>query len=82
MSETKSYLTFDFETVDPYIERKLGAGWVYGIKVPSSDFEVLGVAKYVSTDAMGTYYTSPHSVINLEDIDYLVAHNAQYDLGS
>ena len=76
------YLVFDYETVDPYIERKLGAGWVYGIKVPTSDFEVIGVAlkdgdepsSYVHTKDIQKHFAP-------KDYDYLIAHNAQYDLG-
>jgi DNA polymerase I-like protein with 3'-5' exonuclease and polymerase domains len=91
------YLTFDFETVDPYIGRKLGAGWVYGMNVPNHDFEVLGVSTLYSDwvdqrPAYGTegldqwerpvrYPRRSHQIVG--DIsDYtLVAHNAQYDLG-
>lgn len=74
-------LTIDFETHDPYIERGVGAGWVYGIKVPGSDFEVLGAA--VRTHDGEIYYeTDMDKVKELVDShDCLIMHNAQYDLG-
>ena len=76
------YLVFDFETVDPYIERKLGAGWVYGIKVPSSDFEVIGVAtKDGDEPSRYTHTKDTQKHFNPRNYDYLIAHNAQYDLG-
>ena len=76
------YLVFDYETVDPYIDRKLGAGWVYGIKVPDSDFEVIGVATK-DGDEPSTYteWGDIQKHFNPRNYDYLIAHNAQYDLG-
>lgn len=35
-------LCLDFETKDPYIALGLGAGWVYPLHVPTSQFKVLG----------------------------------------
>jgi len=35
-------VVIDFECKDPYLSRKMGAGWAYGIKVPDSDFKILG----------------------------------------
>lgn len=40
IKEHYDYLVIDFETVDPYIDRKMGSGWVYG------DIKILGCAFY------------------------------------
>lgn len=74
-------LTIDFETSDPYIGRKLGSGWTYGINVKGSDFEVLGAA--VRTHTGEVYYETCHETIRriVSDHDTLIMHNAQYDLG-
>lgn len=74
-------LTIDFETHDPYIERKLGAGWVYGVNVESSDFEVLGAA--VRTHEGEVYYETNMERVNIlvDSHDVLIMHNASYDLG-
>jgi len=76
------HLVFDFETVDPYIDRKMGAGWVYGIKVPTSDFETLGVAMK-EDDGPSRYVHTKDIQPNFDpkNYDYGIAHNAQYDLG-
>jgi DNA polymerase I-like protein with 3'-5' exonuclease and polymerase domains len=74
-------LTIDFETHDPYIERGVGAGWVYGCKVPGSDFEVLGAAVRTH-EGDESYETNMERVKELVDNhDCLIMHNAQYDLG-
>lgn len=72
----------DFETYDPYIKRKLGAGWAYKLNVKNSDFKILCAA--VKNDLN----TAPYIVTNMEHIkdivsiaDILVMHNASYDLG-
>jgi len=76
-----NYLVFDFETVDPYIDRKLGAGWVYGINVPESDFEVLGVATLEPDIQPSVYDMMPIKCMANDTRYTLIAHNAQYDLG-
>ena len=74
-------LTIDFETHDPYIDRGVGSGWVYGINVPTSDFEVLGAAYRTHEGELG-YETDMEKVKALvDDHDCLIMHNAQYDLG-
>lgn len=68
-------LTFDFETRDPNIRLKKGAGWVY------KDFDVLGVAYKLDanpsqfTTDMGTF----RDIVGRSQI--IIAHNAQYDVG-
>jgi DNA polymerase-1 len=78
---TKKILTIDAETHDQYIGRGVGAGWVYGINVQGSDFEVLGFAVRTH-DGTKEYITDMDKVKSLVDEhDILVMHNAQYDLG-
>jgi DNA polymerase I-like protein with 3'-5' exonuclease and polymerase domains len=74
-------LTLDFETYDPYIDRGMGAGWVYGLNVPTSDFKVLGAALKKGNDT--SIYTSNVNTIreHVDEADILIMHNAQYDLG-
>jgi DNA polymerase I-like protein with 3'-5' exonuclease and polymerase domains len=74
-------LTIDFETHDPYIDRGVGSGWVYGINVPDSDFEVLGAA--IRTHDGDTFYETDMDRVRVlvDDHDCLIMHNAQYDLG-
>lgn len=75
------HLTLDFETKDPYIERGLGSGWVYGINVESSDFEVLGAA--VRTDEGSLSYIVDWEELStiLKGHDNVICHNLSYDLG-
>lgn len=89
------YLVIDFETKDPYIGRKLGAGWVFAFnKVPGNDFKVLGCGIRCSWNQEETVYwdlTEDISVILLcrlvdlqdyiDEADVLIMHNASYDLG-
>lgn len=74
-------LTIDFETHDQYIDRDVGAGWVYGIRLENSDFEVLGASIKIGSD--NTYYETIES--NILDVvamaDTLIMHHAPYDLG-
>lgn len=74
-------LTIDFETHDQYINRDVGAGWVYGIRLENSDFEVLGAS--IKIDSNDTYYdTNPVSIIEaVKAADTLIMHHAPYDLG-
>ena len=81
-------LTLDFETYDPYIDRDLGSGWVYGINVPNSDFRILGCAVKFEQDGnmhskyYGSYGQTKVCLQNLVDrANTLVMHNASYDLG-
>lgn len=56
------YLVLDFETKDPYIDLKMGAGWVYPLHVPTSIFKVIGFSYLEITDIMnneGTYLSNP-----------------------
>ncbi len=75
-------LTIDFETHDPYIGRKLGAGWVYALnKVEGCDFEVLGAA--IRTDSGHKEYVTDWDILLdiVNDHDVFIMHNASYDLG-
>jgi DNA polymerase I-like protein with 3'-5' exonuclease and polymerase domains len=75
------YLVLDMETYDPYIDRKLGAGWVYKLNVPNSDFKALGAGirthqglyKYITDWTELASYIDSH--------DSIICHNAPYDIG-
>lgn len=82
-------LVIDFETKDPYIDKGVGAGWVYGINVKNSPFRVLGVAikedekesKYFEDRPMKKEHLSFILSQYIRKADTLVMHNASYDLG-
>lgn len=67
-------LTIDAETKDPYIGEGLGAGWPY----PGDKFKVLGLS--IKYDDKETSYVDP-GVLPKIDTDYVIMHNASYDLG-
>lgn len=77
----------DFETYDRYISREMGGGWVYGINVPTSDFKVIGFSISTPANPSTLQYlpTMPYHnqmLFNaLPKTDYVVMHNAAYDLG-
>lgn len=76
-----TYLAFDFETTDRYIDRGLGSGWVYGIHDPNSDFKVLGCAFYTE-DGESWYETEIEKIVQVfKEYNKVIAHNASYDLG-
>lgn len=70
-----SVVTFDFETHDPSIALKRGAGWVY------RDFDILGVA--YKTDRDPAEFTTDMAYFRdlVGKADTLVCHNATYDVG-
>lgn len=74
-------LSFDFETKDPFIKRKFGAGWPYMYhNYRFCDFKVLGMAYY--DGHKGEYVTDFARIPEIiRQADIIVAHNAQYDLG-
>ena len=71
----------DIETYDPYIKRKLGAGWVFKYHdYPNCDYELIGVA------IDDRYYTNIEHACKLvqryvDDGYTIVCHNASYDMG-
>jgi DNA polymerase I-like protein with 3'-5' exonuclease and polymerase domains len=73
--------TLDFETRDPYIKLKLGAGWAYAYNVKDSPFKILGAA--VGTyDGIVKYITDWDELKEiLQQHDTILAHNATYELG-
>ena len=74
----------DFETYDPYIRRELGAGWVYKVRVPTSDFKVIGWSSGTLETGSNYYSATPEMVEHLKNIRTdipFVMHNATYDLG-
>ena len=71
----------DFETKDPYIARDVGAGWVYGIKVPTHDFRVLGAGVKVNQGDTIYLTDEEHILDYVDNADILIMHNASYDLG-
>lgn len=79
-------LVLDFECYDQYISRGLGGGWVYKVKVPTSDFRVLGFSfKYLNIDGGEDYKKIDGNLDLLKSLifhsDGVILHNAQYDLG-
>ena len=74
-------ISFDFETKDPYIDRKIGLGWVYKYhNYVGCDFKVLGCAY---ADENGSQYLTDMNELRkvIMRADIIVAHNLQYDLG-
>lgn len=81
MTVEKKLLVFDWETKDPYIQRKMGAGFAFAINVSSSDFQPLGCAVRLH-DGTTSYITDWKQLLQIvKEHDELLAHNAQYDLG-
>lgn len=87
-------LCLDFETKDMYLDRKIGMGpgWVYALHNPTTTlFKVIGFSYHFIEDGhmYGTskYLPAIEQEIHflktrlLKDIDGVVMHNAQYDLG-
>lgn len=76
-----NFITIDFETHDPYIARGVGSGWVYGINIPDSDFEILGAAIRLPDGEM-FYETNHDKILDIAfTYDGYIMHNAAYDLG-
>jgi DNA polymerase-1 len=74
-------VSFDFETKDPFIGRKMGAGWVYAANnYQDCDFFTLGMAWSDGIESGYTVHSEEMRNI-LSSADYLVAQNAAYDLG-
>jgi len=74
-------LTIDSETHDPYFDRGLGSGWVFGLNVPSSDFRVLGFSLREHNGRV-SYETDMGKVKDvLDNHDACIMHNASYDIG-
>lgn len=68
-------LTLDFETHDPNISLKKGAGWVF------ADFQVLG-ASYKIGDAPALFTADmEHLAEVVKKAKAIIFHNAQYDVG-
>jgi len=68
-------LTLDFETHDPSIALKRGAGWTY------KDFEVLGAACKLD-DSPAVFTTNMKEVEHyVNNARTILCHNAQYDIG-
>jgi DNA polymerase-1 len=76
-------LVIDFETKDPFISKKMGGGWVYGIENPDSGFKILGASIYDPLVSLRPSYFTNELVIlkNVLRHNTYVMHNAQYDLG-
>lgn len=68
-------LTLDFETHDPAIAERKGAGWVF------KDFDVLGMA-YKINDQPSEFTTDQQQMKDLvANSKSIIAHNSQYDIG-
>ena len=77
----ESILYLDFETEDPFIKMKLGAGWVFKYHTDTDMFKILGCA-VKSNDGESRYITDWEELTNLiNSHDALAAHNATYELG-
>jgi DNA polymerase I-like protein with 3'-5' exonuclease and polymerase domains len=92
MTHSKNYLILDFETKDPYISLGLGAGWVFGINVPTHLFKVLGFSFAFYDDKTGELEDLQYVAVKdnaYETLRYLllqtqhrlIAHNSTYELG-
>ena len=68
-------LTLDFETHDPNITLKKGAGWVY------EDFEILGAAYKLDNEE--SQFTTDMSKLAqiVATVETIICHNSQYDIG-
>lgn len=80
------YLVIDFESKDPYIDRDVGAGWVYAMRAKSHDFKALccGIAIHTNTDwvSIPIIHTDWQKLKEeIMNVDVLIAHNAMYDCG-
>lgn len=74
-------VAFDWETKDPYIDRKMGMGWVYKYhNYQNCDFKELGCAY---ADGRNIEYLTDNQTIRevIESADIITAHNLAYDLG-
>jgi len=74
-------VAFDWETKDPYIDRKMGMGWVYKYhSYQNCDFKELGCAY---ADGRNIEYLTDNQTIRevIESADIITAHNLAYDLG-
>lgn len=68
-------VTLDFETRDPNIALKKGAGWVF------KDFDILGAA-YKIDDSEPRFTSNMDEVRNVvASSKTIICHNAQYDVG-
>src|SRR5574338_17010 len=93
-------LVLDFETKDPYIAMKMGAGWAYDLKKKTEDrvFFPLGYSYcWISNNVLDPSFYIPgnnvaappfftiQQTVELNELikqaEYVVMHNAQYDLG-
>lgn len=77
-------LTLDFETADKYIGLGLGSGWAYKLNNPNSEFRVLGYSHYDGNEAFYRPITDEslrYLQVLIDEADYVLFHNAQYDLG-
>lgn len=90
------YLGLDFETKDPYIGMGLGAGWPTKVHYPFQSlffpigFSICWYNSETKKIENPNYYKSMPEYYNcnleilvglLKEADYIVMHNAQYDLG-
>jgi DNA polymerase-1 len=75
-------LVVDFETVDPYISRKFGAGWVFALNHNQVDFQLLGLGVYNPDTEEQVYLTDRKEMWEaIKKADTLIMFNAAYDLG-
>lgn len=76
-----AYTVFDVETRDDFIDKKMGAGWVFSINYPDiGGFKVLGTGVY--DKAFDKLYYQTDKPLKITPSDVLVAHNLTYDVGT
>ena len=77
----ESIVYIDFETNDPFISRKLGAGWVFAVNTDTKDFKVLGCS-VLEPGKEPIYLTDMNILMQIvSTYDAICAHNATYELG-
>lgn len=73
-------ITLDFETKDPYLDKKWGPGWAY-MHIPHTEFKPLGCA-FRYSDGSTEYITNMDKVVQTaKSYKIWICHNAQYDIG-
>lgn len=77
------YAVLDFETVDPYISKGYGSGWVFKLNHGLDDFKILGMGVYRSDCPSTVLFCKTKEEIKgiLDSYTNLVFHNGMYDVG-
>lgn len=74
-----NFTCFDYETRDTYLDKSMGAGWIYALGYPElNGFKTLGCGVFRKEDNSLEYV---HEPIEITDGTILVGHNLIYDIG-